>query len=122
MEKIFQKIENKFDLKSITKKIFILFIILQPILDIYMCLFDGKIQLMGVSIATIFRFFIVGIMVLFTMIYTRKNKATKLFIGYGVLVCIYTVFHHINAVGFSVPLAQAEYSLLGELLDRKSVV
>ena len=50
------------------------------------------------------------------MIYTRKNKATKLFIGYGVLVCIYTVFHHINAVGFSVPLAQAEYSLLGELL------
>ena len=116
MEKIFQKIENKFDLKSITKKIFILFIILQPILDIYMCLFDGKIQLMGVSIATIFRFFIVGIMVLFTMIYTRKNKATKLFIGYGVLVCIYTVFHHINAVGFSVPLAQAEYSLLGELL------
>lgn len=80
MEKIFQKIENKIDLKSITKKIFILFIILQPVLDIYMCLFDDKIHVLGVSLATIFRFFVVFVMVCFTMIYTRKNKATKFFI------------------------------------------
>lgn len=116
MEKFFQKIENKIDLKSITKKIFILFIILQPVLDIYMCLFDDKIHVLGVSLATIFRFFVVFVMVCFTMIYTRKNKATKFFIGYAVLVCIYIVFHHINAVGFSIPLAQANYSAFGEIL------
>ena len=63
MEKILHKIEQKYNLIEITKKIFIFFIIMQPILDIYMSLFDEKIQIAGISLATIIRFLLVFIMV-----------------------------------------------------------
>ncbi|MBP3463607.1 MAG: WecB/TagA/CpsF family glycosyltransferase [Clostridia bacterium] len=116
MEKLFQKVENKMDLIKLTKKLFIIFIILQPILDIYMSLFDSKIQILGMSLATIIRFLWVFVMMIFVMIHARKNKSTKIFIGYGILVAIYTVFHHINAVGFKIQLAEAKYSMLAEIL------
>ena len=83
MEKVFQKVENKMDLIKLTKKLFIIFIILQPILDIYMSLFDSKIQILGMSLATIIRFLWVFAMMIFVMIHARKNKSTKIFIGYG---------------------------------------
>ena len=113
---MFEKIENKIDLKKLTKKIFIFFIIMQPIFDIYMSLFDEKIQIAGVSLATIIRFALVFIMAVLTMIYTRKNKSTKFFIGYAVVVFIYTILHHINASTFSIKLAEANYNPLSELL------
>lgn len=117
MEKIFNKIENKIQLKEIAKKIFIIFMIFQPLLDVYMVLFDDKIQILGVSLATIFRFCIVAIITIFTMIYARKNKSTKFFIGYGILVCIYCIFHHITANKFTVNLnPTAVYNPLGEIL------
>ena len=111
------KIENKIQLKEITKKIFIIFMIFQPLLDVYMVLFDDKIQILGVSLATIFRFGIVAIITILTMIYARKNKSTKFFLGYGILVCIYCIFHHINANKFIVNLnPTAVYNPLGEIL------
>lgn len=116
MENVFKKIENKIDLKSLAKKIFVVFMILQPILDIYMSLFDEKIQIAGVSLATIIRFLLVFIMLVLVMIYTRKNKSTKFFIGYVVLVAIYTICHHINATKFSVNLVEAKYNPLNEIL------
>ena len=116
MEKVFQKVENKMDLIKLTKKLFIIFIILQPILDIYMSLFDSKIQILGMSLATIIRFLWVFAMMIFVMIHARKNKSTKIFIGYGILVAIYTVFHHINSASFKIQLADAKYSVLAEIL------
>lgn len=116
MEALFQKIENRIDLIKTTKKLFIIFIILQPILDIYMSLLDTKIQILGMSLATIIRFLWVFVMMIFVMIHARKNKSTKVFIGYGILVAIYTVFHHINAIGFKIELAEANYSMLAEIL------
>ena len=108
--------ENKTNLKDIVKKIFIAFMIMQPVLDIYMSLFDKSIQIVGVSLATVIRFALVFIMLVMIMIHARKNKSTKLFIGYAVAVLIYMVFHHINAVGFKVRLVEAKYSPFGELL------
>ena len=108
--------ENKTNLKDIVKKIFIAFMIMQPVLDIYMSLFDKSIQIVGVSLATVIRFALVFIMLVMIMIHARKNKSTKLFIGYAVVVLIYMVFHHINAVGFKVRLVEAKYSPFGELL------
>lgn len=116
MEKIFLKIEDKIDIKKIVKKVFIIFMIIQPLLDVYMCLFDKKIQIAGTSLATVLRFSIVFLMGIMVMIKCRKNKSTKLFITYIAAVLIYMIFHHINAIKFTVPLAQASYSLLGEIL------
>lgn len=117
MEKLFDKIDKKIKLKDITKKIFMIFMVVQPLLDIYMVLFDEKIQVLGVSIATIFRFSTVMLMTVFVMIYARKEKSTKIIIGYGILVCIYCIFHHINAKRFNVTLnSNAIYNPLQELL------
>ena len=116
MEAVFEKIENKINLKEVVKKIFIVFMILQPILDIYMSLFDEKVQILGVSLATILRFTLVGIMVVLIAIHARKNKSTKLLILYAILVFIYIIFHHINAKGFSVNLLEAKYNFLSEIL------
>ena len=116
MEAVFEKIENKINLKEVVKKIFIVFMILQPILDIYMSLFDEKVQILGVSLATILRFTLVGIMVVLIAIHARKNKSTKLLILYAILVFIYIIFHHINAKGFSVNLVEAKYNFLSEIL------
>jgi len=116
MEALFEKFEEKVNLKDLVKKIFIAFMILQPIFDIYMSLFDEKIQIVGVSLATILRFALVGIMVILIMIHARKNKSTKLLLGYAIFVLIYMIFHHINSVNFSVNLVEAKYSLLGEIL------
>lgn len=117
MEKLFTKIEEKFDLKEIIRKVIIIFMIIQPILDIYMVLFDEKIQIVGVSLATIFRFATVGIMTILVMIYARKNRSTKLWILYVGLVAIYCIFHHINANKFNVELNSTSiYSPINELL------
>lgn len=116
MEKVLEKFENKLDIRKTVKILFAIFMIAQPILDIYMSLCDSKIQILGVSLATILRFVWVFVMTILTMIYARKNKSTKLLIGYGVLVVIYAIFHHLNAVGFSVPLAEGKYNALSEIL------
>ena len=61
--------ENKTNLKDIVKKIFIAFMIMQPVLDIYMSLFDKSIQIVGVSLATVIRFALVFIMLVMIMIH-----------------------------------------------------
>ena len=108
--------KEKLEFRKIVKKLFITFVIMQPIFDIYMSLFDKKIQILGVSLATILRFIWVFVMLLMTIVHARKNKSTKLFISYAVVVAIYIVLHHINAVGFRVQLAEAKYSPFGELM------
>ena len=108
--------KEKLDLKKLVKNLFVAFMIIQPILDIYMSLFDKKLQIVGVSLATILRFMWVFVMLIMTLFYARKNKSTKLFIGYAVIMLVYIIIHHINAVGFRVQLAEAQYSLFGELM------
>ena len=108
--------KEKLEFRKIVKKLFITFVIMQPIFDIYMSLFDKKIQILGVSLATILRFIWDFVMLLMTIVHARKNKSTKLFISYAVVVAIYIVLHHINAVGFRVQLAEAKYSPFGELM------
>lgn len=110
-----QLLKKHMDLKKIAKTILIVFVILQPIFDIYMSLFDDKITIMSTSVATIARFLIVFVMTLFVIADTRKSKLTLCFVIYAFLILVYAVIHHFNALGFSVDLALAEYDFLGEL-------
>lgn len=98
------------------RHLLIAYVILQPILDIYMTLFDGYIQIANTSLATVLRFLMVAVMAAIVIIRTRKNKLTLCFVGFLGLVAVYTVIHHFNAVGFSVELAEARYSFSQELL------
>ena len=116
LEKIKEK-EKRKNLRDLIAKLLVAFLIIQPILDIYMVLCDDKIQLMGMSLATILRFAWIGIMTLLTIILARKRKNTKFLIGYFVLVGIYAIFHHINSLKLDINMLNDEvnYSFLGEM-------
>ncbi len=103
-------------LNRITKVLFMLYVILQPILDIYMCLFDEYIQIAGFSLATLLRFAMAFGIAGLVMINTRKSKLTLAFIIYAAAILVYTVIHHFNAVQFSVQLPLAEYKPVQELV------
>ena len=106
---------NHARLKQIAKAIFVAFVILQPVFDIYMCLFDEKIQLMGVSLATIARFLMAFVITAAVVLATPGSRLTKGFLIYMGLVAVYAVCHHFNAIGFTVPLANASYDAVSEL-------
>jgi len=108
--------QTKVKLDKWIQKLLIAFIILQPFLDIYMVLFDSKIQILGISLATIFRFSVVGILTLLTIAKCPKNRSTKCIIGYGIVVLLYTIVHHMNAlkVNDSLMNENITYSFMSE--------
>ena len=115
-KKMEKTITNKKDYKEWIKLILVIFMAVQPLLDIYMNLFDSKIQIFGVSAATIIRFVLVFVLLAVVIVKEIKRKSTKFFIAYALIVAVYTVFHHINASTFSIKLAQADYSFFGEII------
>ncbi len=102
-------------LNRIIKLLFMSFIILQPIFDIYMCLFDEYIQIAGMSLATLLRLAIAFVMTALVMISTRKTKVTLFFSIYAFSIIVYAIIHHFNAISFSVQLPVAEYNPIQEL-------
>ena len=101
--------------KAIIKNILIWFLALQPFFDLYMSYFDAKILVLGVSVATLLRLSVVFVLLTLTLISERKRKATIAFLIYTALIAVYTILHHYNAIGFTVPLPFASYSLTNEL-------
>ncbi len=101
--------------KDWIRKILVIFMASQPLLDLYMNLLDETVRIFDVSLATILRFGVVFCMLLVLAFYERKRKATRLFFIYAGVVAVYAVLHHINAAAFSVELAQAQYRVVEEL-------
>lgn len=110
------KEQTKVKLDNWIQKLLIAFIILQPILDIYMLLFDSKILVAGISLATIFRFSMIGVLTMLTIIKCPKKKSTIAIIAYGVIVMLYMVVHHLNAlkVNDSLMNENIQYSFMSE--------
>ena len=106
-----------FNLRNIIMKLLMAFLIAQPILDMYMVQFDDKISLMGISLATIIRCLWIGVMGILTLYLARKRKNTKFFLGYLVIVGIYTVFHHLNSTKLDPNMLndQVRYSFVSEM-------
>ncbi len=101
--------------KTIIRNILVWFLALQPFFDLYMNYFDAKILVLGVSVATLLRFSVVFVLLALTLISEWNRKATKVFLIYIVLIVVYAILHHYNAIGFTVPLPFASYSLTNEL-------
>lgn len=91
--------QKKWDLLN---KILLIFLVLQPFLDIYMAVVGENLDILGISIATLIRTtFVVSIFIL-VVVYQIKNKIhiklLYLIIGYLAFVLIYTIAHHLNIV------------------------
>ena len=93
----------------------ILFITIQPILDIHYFYTEKVVNIIGFSPSTIIRIAIVSILALLTFITLRDKKIKATIIVYLLLVFIYTIFHIINAKSFNTPVPDdLGYSVIGE--------
>ncbi len=106
--------------KSITNKmkyyLLILFVVIQPILDIHYLYTEKVVNTIGFSPSTIIRIIIIGILGILTIL-TLKDKKAWIIAGiYLGLVGIYTAMHLLNARDFYTLVPNdLNYSVVGEL-------
>lgn len=98
---------KKINLKNYIDKFLIVFLIIQPIFDM---------KFFYNSISTLIRVIIIFALFLYYF-FTSKNKKKYWLIIYPILVSIYFVFHHLNALNFnSLVPGNFNYSIIKELL------
>ena len=111
-----KKLKDKFCTRETIYKCLMLFLILQPILDIYILFKPAVADFFGFSPATIIRILFIGVLGLLFLFTNKFNKKYWWFVVYGALVVLYTVLHHINALEFnSVSKDGFGYNLVSEL-------
>lgn len=106
---------------NILNNILLIFLILQPFFDIYMAVVGERLDVFGISIATLIRTTLITSIFAIVLVYQIKNKAHMkllyLIIGYLVVVLIYGVAHHLNIVysnGYYI--TEGIYNILTEIL------
>jgi len=101
--------------KSLNKLLFI-FLIIQPLLDIYILFRPEVVEIIGFSPSTIIR--VVFFVILFLMLtFTIKIKKSHFFfVIYGFLILLYTYLHHKHLLNFnSFNATNFNYSLANEM-------
>ncbi len=97
--------------KNLLLKLCMIFLIIQPILDIYILFEPEVISFFHFSPSTIIRIGVMGLLILLLLI-TVKWEKKHIWIGvYLVLIVIYTILHHFHAV----TTANVRYNLSTEL-------
>ena len=108
-------------LYDILNNILMIFLCIQPILDIYMAIIGEQLDIFGISIVTLIRTVFVVSMFIIVIIsqikYKYHIKYLYVILGYLFTILIYAVLHHINIVSFNGYYAtQNIYNVLTELL------
>lgn len=103
-------------MKNNCKKLLIIFMLLQPIFDIYYLYTDNIISIFKFSPSTIIRIIIFFVLFLLTVIPNKDKINKKRTIAFLSIYIIYTIFHQINATNFNVfSSINNNYSTLKEL-------
>lgn len=102
--------------KTLTKNLFMLFIILQPFLDIYFFYVPPLSKLISFALPTVIRIlfmFVLGMLFIYS---ERHKKMTYFILGYGLILIIYFALHLYNAQHFyTYATNNLDYSPAGEL-------
>ena len=107
---------NKQNIDKIKYYLLILFIIIQPILDIHYLYTEKVVNIIGFSPSTIIRIAIVFILFLLTIVTLKDKKTWILVIIYSLLVLIYSIFHIIHTKEFNTLVPNSlGYSIKGEI-------
>lgn len=107
---------QKFKNKNLIKKIVIIFLMLQPLLDLKILYSDQIMNIFKFSPSTIIR--MVMVLLLFLLVYMSKKhgKDEKYLYVSGVIMAIYFVLHHINSTNFTANVTGTlNYSIIAEL-------
>ncbi len=91
-------------------KLVFVFLVLQPFLDILMCIYDEKISILGFSIVTLIR--LIFIFLIFLVSYLKDNNKTRkrILCVYLSLVFIYSVIHIFRFINFNFSLINLVFS------------
>ena len=93
-------LKNKCTMDNI-KKILIIFLLLQPLLDTYILFEEETINIFKMSPSTIIRIIFVAIMAIMSVFAIKSKKQWVGYITYISLLVIYSIFHLYNATQFS---------------------
>ncbi|MBQ8042985.1 MAG: O-antigen ligase family protein [Clostridia bacterium] len=106
---------------SMLNKIILIFLVLQPLFDIYMAVVGESLDIFGISIVTLIRATLVVALFGIVIIYQIKNKVhiklLYLILGYLAFVLIYALAHHLNIVysnGYYI--TQGIYNVVTEIM------
>lgn len=91
--------ESKID--TLLKKIFIVFVLIQPFLDVYFLYTDQVVSIFKFSPSTLIRFSIIGVMFIYMLFKYRKSKKILPVIAYVGVAIIYAVLHHLFVRNFT---------------------
>ena len=101
--------------KKILSYVFAIFMIMQPLFDIFYLYDDNLIAMFKFSPATIIRMGVMSLLFLFTFLYWKNKNKWKYLIVFCVIYLLYTIFHQINVMNFDVPFDKFNnYSTLKE--------
>ena len=106
---------------KILKRVLTIFLIIQPLCDIYMAVVGERLDILGFSIVTLLRIITVAMLLLFVAIKQIKFKyhikSLCGIITYIIIVGIYALLHHFNIVNSNgYYISQGIYSILTEML------
>lgn len=91
-------------------KIVLGFLVIQPVLDILMAIYDERISVFGFSVVTLVRLFLVFIIFVIALFKDKSKKRKYILFSYLLLVLIYSVIHLFRFVGFN-------FSLIGKVYN-----
>jgi len=116
--------QKKFD---ILNKILLIFLLLQPFLDIYMAVTGERFDILGISIATLIRTTLIVASFIMVVVYQIKNKLNikliYLIAGYLIFVLVYVVIHHLNIVNSNgYYITEGIYNILTEIMYLERLV
>lgn len=101
---------------NILRKLLCIFLIIQPLLEIYFIASNSD-YLFGFSLASIIRIGMILLLLFLSVFALKFEKKDFFFIGYGVCLIAYFILHHFNALNFNVVVNEKfTYSLVNELL------
>lgn len=88
---------NTLKKKDILLKIFMIFLIIQPLLDIYILFSEPVVDFFGFSPSTIIRVIFIAVMAIIAIVTIMRKKEIYSYLLYGLFVVIYAILHYINA-------------------------
>lgn len=107
---------SKFKNPNLIKSIFIIFLMIQPFLDLKFLYEDSVVEFFHFSPSTIIRILVIAFLVIMVFFSKKKGKQELGLLIYTLIVGVYFVFHHINSMNFDANITGTyNYSLVSEL-------
>lgn len=92
---------KKDKINNLFKILFVVFLIIQPLLDTYYLYTEDVISIFKFSPSTLIRFIFIGIVFVYMLFKYKRDKKIIPLILYGILSVIYAIIHHLTVRNFN---------------------